>query len=304
MNHLVVPPPGPDDEHPDEGDHGGDEEQEASHALKYGRMVLALRELGLEVDKLRSGEEWQAWLQQAAKFHRYSFRNQLLIWMQLPTATQVAGYRKWQTMGRQVRKGERHLKILAPVTRRNTDEELYVAGWKLARVFDVSQTDGDDLAEFPPWPEAESCPEGMYQATVEQIAAVENLDVTVVTEETAVSEGVGGSRGWYDPKDLGIRIVGHDRTEASMMGTLLHELGHHFDPELMTDHDRRSKELVAQSAAYLAGGQLDVGLAETSKAYAAGWCRHPEDLLALADRSVTAARKIHDTLTKDLEVQP
>lgn len=269
-------------------------------------MLAALAELGQDVTRLRDGAEWQAWLQQCAQFHRYSFRNTMLIWFQLPTATRVAGYRAWQRMGRQVREHEHHLKILAPVTRRNADGELYVATWKMVRVFDISQTEGAELAPPPPWPEGQTCPEGLYQATVEQIAAVENIGTSHATPEQAVerSPRLEGARGWYDPATREIFVVTEgDRSEASMMGTLLHELGHHFDPGMSQDCRMASNELVAQSAAYLAGGQLGVGLKETSESYAASWCDDPADLLALADRSTHAARKILETLDTNLEVQ-
>ena len=97
-----------------------------------------------------------------AKFHRYSANNCLLILMQRPEATRVAGYRAWQQLGRQVRKGEKGIKILAPIRRKvaedeETGEAVRVAklvGFKTATVFNVSQTDGEEL------PEA-SCPEDL-----------------------------------------------------------------------------------------------------------------------------------------------
>ncbi len=70
---------------------------------------------------MTSGTAWTDWLTTAARFHHYSFRNTAAIWAQRPDATQVAGYRVWQSMGRQVRKGEQGIEILAPVTRRRDD---------------------------------------------------------------------------------------------------------------------------------------------------------------------------------------
>src|SRR5918996_439251 len=65
-----------------------------------------------EVHKLLTGDGWRAWLQTAARFHQYSFLNTLLIHAQRPDATLVAGYRVWQSLGRQVHKGQRGIRIL------------------------------------------------------------------------------------------------------------------------------------------------------------------------------------------------
>src|SRR6478736_4106713 len=70
------------------------------------------------VEALESGEQWQAWLRFARGFHRYSFNNLILIWAQRPDATAVASYRTWQAKGRQVRKGETGIRVLAPILRR------------------------------------------------------------------------------------------------------------------------------------------------------------------------------------------
>src|SRR6476620_4081375 len=70
------------------------------------------------VEALESGEQWQARLRFARGFHRYSFNNLILIWAQRPDATAVASYRTWQANGRQVRKRETGIRVLAPIVRR------------------------------------------------------------------------------------------------------------------------------------------------------------------------------------------
>src|SRR5665647_932973 len=74
--------------------------------------------LSAQVLSLTTSQAWTAWLGTAARFHHYSTLNTVAIWAQRSDATQVAGYRVWQSMGRQVRKGEQGIQILAPVTRR------------------------------------------------------------------------------------------------------------------------------------------------------------------------------------------
>lgn len=88
-----------------------------------------------------------------ARFHRYSLRNILLIASQKPAATHVAGFRTWNTLGRFVKKGEKGISILAPIMRRRiepleqdqVDESLMPAGFRLVYVFDITQTEGQEL---------------------------------------------------------------------------------------------------------------------------------------------------------------
>lgn len=91
-----------------------------------------------------------------SRFHRYSWNNALLIFMQRPNATHVAGFHAWLRMRRYVRKGEKGIAILAPIVGRKKstegelleDEQTRVCGFKVAHVFDYSQTDGEPLPEF------------------------------------------------------------------------------------------------------------------------------------------------------------
>src|SRR3954462_8913002 len=82
-----------------------------------------LSQLGAEVEALRDSDRWAKWLRTASKFRRYSFGNQLLIAAQCPNATRVAGYKKWRELGRQVRRGEKAVRILAPVVRVVDDDD-------------------------------------------------------------------------------------------------------------------------------------------------------------------------------------
>ena len=75
--------------------------------------------LAEQVTDLVNGDQWQRWLEVASRFHRYSFRNSVMILIQCEDATAVAGYQAWKTLfGRQVNRGETGIRILAPVTKR------------------------------------------------------------------------------------------------------------------------------------------------------------------------------------------
>src|ERR1035438_2946163 len=97
-----------------------------------------------------------AYLATLARFHRYSFGNALLIYFQRPEATRVAGFHAWRRLGRMVRKGEKGIAIVAPCVYGRKDDdgaedgshERTVRGFKVAHVFDLSQTDGEDLPAF------------------------------------------------------------------------------------------------------------------------------------------------------------
>lgn len=102
---------------------GGRRRSPKDEAAQRDRLAAFHQQLTDQVLALADGPSWKAWLATAAKFHHYSFNNTVAILMQRPDASQVAGYRTWQSLGRQVRKGEQGIQILAPVTRRATVED-------------------------------------------------------------------------------------------------------------------------------------------------------------------------------------
>jgi hypothetical protein len=117
------------------------------------------------LDQLTDPDMWAEYLARGESLARYSIRNQLLIGMQCPEATDVAGYLEWQRRGRQVRRGETGILIFAPVTRRAVMEDgkaldrkpepgeqtvTQMRGVKVASVFDISKTDPIEGREFKP----------------------------------------------------------------------------------------------------------------------------------------------------------
>ena len=134
------------------------------------RLQAVHDKLATGVAELTNSEQWRAMLKATAKFHTYSWRNSLLLMLQDPEATQVAGYRTWQSLGRQVRRGERGLQILAPVIYRPREREAgdqpeaaptavddaeeqpgrQIKGWKIEHVYDIRQTEGEPLPEVRP----------------------------------------------------------------------------------------------------------------------------------------------------------
>jgi hypothetical protein len=105
---------------------------------------------------LLSSDGWRAWAETRATFHEYSMGNCMLIAMQRPAATQVAGFKAWQQLGRQVRKGEHGIRIMAPMVVKQRDAASETDGdsetrmlFRIVSVFDIAQTDGEPLPEAP-----------------------------------------------------------------------------------------------------------------------------------------------------------
>src|SRR5688572_7998544 len=121
------------------------------------RLAEAHDRLVAAIENLTTSADWLRFLDTARRFRTYSLNNLLLIFAQRPDATRVAGYRTWQSLGRQVRRGEQGIAILAPCTYRRADDDTeqsdgearVLRGFKVVHVFDVAQTDGDPLPEPP-----------------------------------------------------------------------------------------------------------------------------------------------------------
>ena len=156
--------------------------------------ALQLLEKGL-TRLLKSGD-WKSYLKLQSAFHHYSFNNVLLILTQCPHATRVASYNRWKELGRQVKKGEKSLKILAPIKKKITkkddegEEETKIAlcGFKTASIFDISQTEGQDL------PEKVSPLTGDDQGLLERLVAFSNSNNVPVLFQGLLSGANGCCR--------------------------------------------------------------------------------------------------------------
>jgi len=108
--------------------------------LNQEKTTKAAQLLADNVTRLMNSDTFKAALEFKTKFYRYSFNNSLLIYVQCPEATFVAGYRRWQQLGRQVRKGEKAINILAPILKKVEEdgkEEKRLVGFRSASIFDI-----------------------------------------------------------------------------------------------------------------------------------------------------------------------
>jgi hypothetical protein len=256
------------------------------------------------VAALQSEEGFAAWLDARARFHTYSFANTLLIWAQCPEATRVAAASVWRELGRYPAKGSHALRVYAPITwyipcdegdpgaRWNEKKrrwERKIAKFKLVPVFDVSQTDGDELPAPPPAVE----PEGDSHAHLEPklLKLADELGYTVTTEQT--DPGVGG----YCDSQLKRIVIGLDHTPNARVRVLVHELAH-AQGVSYKDYGREAAETIVEAATFivLAGQGFDVTTA--SVPYVAGWSGQDgiEKLQRFAEVIDEVARKIEQAL--------
>lgn len=215
-------------------------------------------------------EAFLDYLKAMGRFHRYSFRNTLLIWLQKPEATLVAGLRTWNELGRRVRKGEKGIRILAPVVRRvvEVDEEgkevevEQVVGFRTAVVFDISQTEGQPLPEPPMNRGSEDLFPRLLEACPFRVV------------EASLGERHGDTDGQV------IR-VNRELPPGEKAATLLHEWAHallHFD-ETGRGLPRGVKELEAEAVAYAVGTRLGLEMVG-ARDYILSWAgREAQDLL-------------------------
>lgn len=256
------------------------------------QMYEITKKLEEGVKELFTSERYTEYLKTMSKFYKYSFHNTVLIALQRPEATLVAGYLAWQkNFHRQVKKGEKGIQIIAPSQRKEkeliekfdpeTNElilgpdgqpktevvEHVVSDFQVVRVFDVSQTYGEPLPEI---------------AIPDLTEQVQNfpLFLQAVKELSPVpirfGETEGEAKGYYSNKKKEI-VVKADMSESQTIKTLIHEIAHAklHDREVLEqageEKDQRTKEIEAESIAYTVCQYFGLDTSDYSFPYIAGW---------------------------------
>ena len=278
------------------------------------RLDAAHELLTNAVAELVTGDDWARMLETASRFHKYSAGNVFLIMLQRPDATRVAGYKTWQSMGRRVLKGERGIQILAPCkyTRRDVDpvtgeEVTYsgVRGFTIVRVFDVSQTEGEELADVRPELLTGDAPARLWEQLADQVRA-HGYEVAVTWSPQASAELLGSANGSTNPRDHVVTIRG-ELEPAQSCKTLAHELAHivagHADADRVADYlvCRGRCEVEAESAAYLVCSAVGLDTAAYTFPYVARWADgQTETVTKTADAAIKTARAIVEELGEEL----
>ncbi len=254
-------------------------EQWAAAAQARSKELAATLER--EVAAIQSSVEFKRYLAVAARFHKYSFNNILLIMAQRPDATRVAGYTTWQKLGRQVRKGEKGIAIFAPHTYktedRQTKEERMLVGFHIEHVFDISQTDGPELPSFEVKPLTGSEGAELYDALAVHATA---LGLTVTHEDplTGGDDSRSSYLGYYEPARK--RIFVKRGAAIQMTKTLVHELAHHLDDEL-AQSTAEERETVAEGSAYMVLAHFGLDTGAYSFRYIAVWAGQKDGVVIL-----------------------
>lgn len=230
------------------------------------RQTELLQRLEDAVGAIQDSDSFRRWLDISSRFHNYSLGNQLLIAMQRPDATYVAGFHAWLKLGRHVLKGEKGIKIMVPLARKITndegDEERRVTGFGTGHVFDVSQTDGEPLPTLEV-PTLDGDVGAELWDGLSGFAASRGVSVNVVDP----GELPRDTMGYYMPATKGIVVGAYGQRQRTK--TLAHELGHH----IARVDDRAENECIAEGIAYVVCAHFGVDTGERSFPYVASWAK-------------------------------
>lgn len=259
--------------------------------IKNQDIVGLNRHLKEGIKDYLDSKKYKDYLTKMSQLNNYSSRNLRLILAQNPEATQVASFKQWkETFGRHVKKGEKSLRIFAPMTKIKKDDNNQpvldkngkpetVTFFGLVPVFDVSQTDGKEM------PKAATVKEqltdldyaNLYRALMTVAKA---NDVSVRFEEMADSR-----KGYYSVTENQIVLRSNDMNKSQIIKTFLHETAHselhHADNPQQEQLTRSTAELQAESVAYVVASYYGIDTSEYSFDYLAGWSNDKETLADL-----------------------
>ena len=249
------------------------------------------------IASLTTTENWRRFLEYQSRFHRYSASNVMLIMLQTGGhATKVAGFRAWQKMNRFVRKGEKALYVLAPMvykrddTQTPDDDARVIRGFKYVPVFDISQTDGEELPSVCNRLAGDD-PDGIFG----QLKAVaHSIGFTVEDYDFE-----GGTNGDCSHLQHLIRVE-VSNSPAQRVKTLAHELAHALLHEQFPD--RKLAELEAESTAYVVCKSLSIETRDYSFGYVAFWAGGGEAAIAGIKASCDRIQRTAATILRSFEV--
>lgn len=277
------------------------------------------------IAELFDSERYREYLKVMSKFHNYSFNNTLLIAMQKPDASLVAGFSAWKNnFGRNVMKGQKGIKIIAPSPFKirqevekidphtqkpiigkdgkpvTEEKEVKIPAYKVVSVFDVSQTEGKELPDI-----AVDELTGDVDRYKDFFAALEKTSPVPIAFENIG----GGSHGYYHLEDKRIAI-NEGMSELQTIKTAIHEIAHaklhDIDLNAPKDEqprvDRRTREVEAESVAYTVCQHYGLDTSDYSFGYVAGWSsgRELSELKSSLETIRSAAAEIINSIDENL----
>lgn len=286
-------------------------------------MDSIMQSLESGVEELFTSNRYQEFLKTMAKFHNYSFNNTMLIAMQRPDATLVTSYKNWQSMGRQVMKGEKGITIIAPAPYKKMKEkevldenqrpimgtdgkpkteqvEVTVPHFKAVTVFDIAQTSGEPIQTLAP---------ELLTAAVQDFDSFMQAIQKISPVPIRFDEIDGNANGYYHNADKEI-VIKKGLSKSQTLKTAIHETVHAklHDKEIMeslgVEKDRLTKEVEAESVAYCVCSSFGLDTSDYSFPYIAGWSssREMKEMKASMDVIRKTAGEMIDQLTEELEI--
>ena len=243
--------------------------------------------------------KFEQYLDCMSKFWNYSVNNSILIFMQKPEATLVAGYQSWQkNFKRQVKKGEKAIKIMAPIPHKilkevedeegnKSEQEIKWTSFRAVPVFDVSQTEGEELPSLCNDLSGEV--EG-YEDLIQRL-----IDFSPVP--VAFDDIQGTAKGFYSLTDKKI-VIRAEMSQIQTVKTLVHEISHsilhNLEDGAQKEVGKGTKEVQAEGTAYTVCKSLGIDTSDYSFGYVAGWSEG-KDL-----KELQASLEIIRTTAKDM----
>ena len=281
----------------------------------HEQIVEITEKLKKSLEELFDSETYKKYLKTMSKFHNYSWSNVLLISMQKPDATLVAGYTSWvKDFGRNVKKGEKGIRIIAPApikkkvqkdviddisnTVTKEEVEVIIPNFRVVTVFDYSQTEGKELPAI-----------GVDELTGNVSNYQELIDALMKLSPVPVefSDIVGGAKGFYSLVDKKI-VLQKNMSEIQTTKTLIHEIAHallHDRDRLQTEGDndvkktKNRKEIEAESVAFTVCEHLGISTSDYSFSYIAGYSKDKE--LKELKESMETIRKTASRIISGIE---
>ena len=284
--------------------------------------IMQSLEMGVQNFLEGDQERYMEFLKVMTKFHNYSVNNTLLIAMQRPDATLCNSYKRWQSLGRQVKRGEKGITIIAPApvktkqTRERKDQyqqpvigedghpeleevEVVIPRFRPTTVFAYEQTEGEPLPFLVP---------------EELTASVENYEIfmeaitRVSTVPIRFDEITNGAKGYYNNATKEI-VINKGMSESQTMKTAIHECAHsllHDKDIMMSNHvekDRMTKEIEAESCAFCVCAAFNLDTGDYSFPYISGWSKEHDmkELKSSLDLIRKTSGEFIDKVTQEMQ---
>ena len=286
----------------------------AERQTREEKMSTIQKKLEDGVRAIFTSEKYQEYISAMSKFPRYSINNCILIASQLPEASLVCGFRKWQTeFNRTVNKGEHGIMILAPIKGKTevveevfdennkavVDENGNQKTEKVTReyqtfrpvyVFDVSQTSGDPLPTLA----------SELNETVDSFEEMKSVLISISPVPVSFETINGGANGYYSPT-AGKIVIDERLPQLQMLKTMVHEIAHatlgHGSKE--DKWDRQTKEVQAESVAYWVTQMIGLDTSDYSFGYISGWSKDKE--VSELKESLDVIKQTADKLSSSIE---